>query len=70
MVEKSLKELKEELKWLEETPIYIGGDGAPSLLLILLILLTGILFGIVFLLIIRFIRKSKLEKKIDELEKK
>ena len=69
MKEKSLKELKEELKWLEETSIFTGKDGMPSVALILFALITGILPGIIILLIYRSVQKDKLRKKITELKK-
>ena len=65
---KNLKELKEELKWLEETPFYISRDGAPSLLLILFIIFTGIIFGIIIILTYKYFKKRNLRKKIKELE--
>ncbi len=64
--DKPLKELKEELKWLEETPLWVGNDGSPSLLLILFILITGIAGGIIIILVYRSIKKRNLRKKIEQ----
>ena len=59
MRQKSLEELKANLKWIEETPFYIGDDGLPSGLLIF----TGIIPTLLF----RFIKKKLLKRKIAKL---
>ena len=69
MTEKTLEELKEELNWLETTPFWVGNDGCPSLLLILFVLITGIVLGIIIILIYRSVRKDRLKKQIKELER-
>ena len=70
MTEKTLKELKEELIWLETTPFWIGKDGDISLLLMLFVLITGIVLGIIIILIYKSVRKDILKKQIKELETK
>jgi len=56
---KSLKELKEELSWLETTPFYLGKDGYP---------LPFFLFpGLLPLFVYKQFRKIWLRKKIKEL---
>ncbi|MFC2016580.1 hypothetical protein ACFLUF_02575 [Chloroflexota bacterium] len=69
IVRKTLKELKEELKWLEETPFYIGKDGAPSIALILFIILTGFILGIIIIIVYRNFEKRSLREAIKECEK-
>ena len=68
MSNKSLKELREELDWLENTPFYIGRDGSPSLGLIFLVIISGIVWGIIGILIYKYFKKRSLRKKISELE--
>lgn len=66
---KKIKELQEELDWLENTPFYIGDDGMPSIPVVIIILLTGIIWGIIGILVYRHFRKKYLRKKIIELKK-
>lgn len=68
MAKTNIKELEEELKWLEETPFYIGRDGMPSMLLILFVLFTGILPGILIVLGYKAYRKYSIKKKISQLK--
>ena len=70
MVNRDLKELKEELDWLENTPFYIGRDGLPSAGLILFIMFTGIIFGIMGIFIYKQFKKKSIKEKIKELEDK
>ena len=70
MNKKSLKELKDELEWLEKTPFYMSKDGAPSPLIILFIITTGIIIGLAILLFFKFLKKRRLRKKIKLLEEK
>jgi len=70
MKKENLKELQEKLKWLEETPWYIGKDGLPSILLILLTIVTGIVLGIIIILILRNIEKNRLREKIKQISSK
>lgn len=67
-MKKNLKELKEELFWLENNPCYIGKDGMPSPLLIIFILLTGIIWGFAILILVRHIKIKRLKRKINSLE--
>lgn len=60
MGEKSIKELEEELKWYEETPFYIGRDGAPSIVLMT--------FGLISAIIWRYYKKFSLRKKYKQLK--
>ncbi len=65
-----LDELKENLRLEEETPFYANNDGTPSILCIIFIVFTGILLGIIILIIYKNLKKSNLKKKIAEIEKK
>jgi H+/Cl- antiporter ClcA len=67
--QKTLKELETELNWLETTPFYIGKDGLPNITVILLILLTGIIWGLLGYLIYRNYKKKNIRKKINKLKK-
>lgn len=58
------KELKEELEYLETTPFYIGRDGLPNLPLIFLVLITGVVPGIIILLVQRHFRKAQIIKEL------
>ena len=60
----SIKELEEELKWLEETPFYIGRDGMPSIALILFTILTGLIIGIIIIKVWRRYRIKVLKEEI------
>ena len=63
-MKKSLKELKEELDWYENTPWYIDRDGMPSIALIIF----GIFTGFIGVLIYRFFKKENIREKINKIE--
>lgn len=57
-MKKTVKDYEKELNWYETTPIYIAKDGMPNPLII---------FGIPYLFIYRFIKKSWIRYKIKKL---
>ena len=63
---KTLKEMEDELKWMEETPFYIGRDGAPSIPLILFIIFGGVIPTIIIIIAYRKFKKRNLRKAIKE----
>ena len=69
---KDLKQLKQELKRRENTPFYLTKNGFPSigviLLVILLVIFTGVLLGIFFLIIYKKTRINALKKEIEYVE--
>jgi len=67
--QKEIDNLKEELNWLKSNPIYMNKDGMPDPLTILFIFFTGIIFGIILLVIYKYIKKRNLIKKINKLSK-
>ena len=58
--------LKEELKWLKETPFWIGKDGIVSFPMILFLLFTGVITGIIIVLVYKYYRIWKIKKLLNE----
>jgi len=63
--EKTIKDSKEKLKWLEETPFYIGNDGMPSVPLILFGILGTLGTGLIVVLTYKYFKKKSLRKYIS-----
>ena len=63
-----LDKLKEKLEWLEDTSVFLGSDGLPSIRKVLLILITGIVPGLLVIYGVRSYDKYMVRKKIQNLE--